>query len=103
MKVAWAESPPLPDNVTMYDPAATPPTVNVPVGVPVPALIMHDANVTGVPESEHEVSAGRNPEPVTVTVTPMAPVDGERAIVGPVVTVKLAVAESPPLPDNVIV
>ena len=87
----------------MYDPAPTPATVNTPVGEPLPAVIIHDAPVTTLPESEHEVSAGRNPAPVTVTVTPTVPVVGERTIVGPVVTVNVVCAESPWLPDNVIV
>ena len=87
----------------MYDPDPTPATVNMPVGAPLPAVMMHDDPLTTLPESEHEVSAGRNPAPVTVTVTPTVPVDGERTIDGPVVTVKVAVAESPLLPDTVIV
>lgn len=76
--------------------------MNVPVGAPLPVLMMHDDPVTTDPESEHELSAGRNPAPVTVTLTPTAPVDGVRTIVGPVVTVNVVCAESPWLADNVM-
>jgi hypothetical protein len=49
------------------------------------------------------VSLDTNPEPVTLTVNPTPPEEGERTIVGPDVTVKIAVAESPLLAFTVIV
>jgi len=58
--------------------AATFPTVKEPVRVP--SEIEQVADVTGVPESEHEESAVLKPEPETSTTVPEAAVDGFNVI-----------------------
>lgn len=103
--VACPESPPLPDTVTMYDcPFATFPTVKLPLGLPLPAVTVQAPLVTTalLPETVQLLSVNKKPAPVKVTAVPTAPLVGVNIIVGPVVTVNVAWAESPPLPDTVI-
>ena len=108
VNVAWAESPVEPVTVTVYVPGDTPPTKKLPLGAPLPEVIVHVgvmARVLG--PILQKVSPNEKPVPVTVTADPTAPVVGERVIlavdvVEPVI-VKDAEAESWVIPVTVIV
>jgi hypothetical protein len=105
VNVACAESPVEPVTVTVYVPGDTPPTKKLPLGVPLPAVIVHVGVVTRVlgPIVQGPVSPNENPVPVTVTVDPSPPDVGERVILalpgGGPVTLNAAVPDiSPVLP-----
>jgi len=102
VKTACAESPPpLAESVIVYDPDTTAETWKVPVGAPLPTVILQAVLPTGVPEIEQELSCGKKPVPVTMTVIPGAPLAGVRVIEGPETTVNIALAKSPELPVTV--
>ena len=82
----------------MYDPDATADTWKLPVGAPLPSVILQAGFCTGVPEIEQVLSCGKKPEPVTMTFVPGGPVVGIRFIVGPDTTVKVDSAKSPVFP-----
>jgi len=82
----------------VYDPDATADTWKLPVGAPLPSVILQAGFWTGVPEIEQVVSCGKKPEPVTMTFVPGGPVVGRRVIVGPDTTVKVNSANSLSLP-----
>ena len=67
-------------------------TVNVPLNAP--PTMKQVLEVTGVPESEHELSADWKPDPETCTIVPGVADGGVNVIDGTEVTVKDAVAES---------
>lgn len=103
VKTACAESPPSPETVIVYDPDPTADTWKLPEGAPVPSVIVQAWFWTGVPEIEQELSCGKKPEPVIITVTPGCPLVGVRTIVGPDKTMKVASANSPWLPVTLTV
>ncbi len=66
-----------------------------------PFRIVQDEVVTGSPEMSHDVSLTGNlpgPNRVTWTVAPGGAEPGKKASEGPLVTLKVAVAESPVFP-----
>jgi hypothetical protein len=107
VRVAEAESPVLPVTVTVYVPGETVPIVKLPLGAPLPGvMILHPTDTTaGEPPIVHiALSAAENPAPLTTIVAPTGPELGIRVNVGCDMTVKVAEAESPAtLPVTVIV
>jgi hypothetical protein len=99
LAVAVSDPPSLPVATTLYGPAAIDGTVNVQEKAPTPEVVwlVHDwlAGVAPLNVNALIPVLTENPEPLTVTVTPVGPWDGVSIIVG-VVIVKVAVSVSDP-------
>ncbi len=79
--------------------------MKLPDGVLLPATMLHDWDNTTLlaPEIVHELSLIENEVPDTWTKVPGGPKIGVSVMVGPVVTMNVACAESPPgVADKVI-
>jgi len=88
--------------VTVYVPGDTPPTKKLPLGAPLPAVIVHNGVVGRVlGPILQKVSPNEKPVPVKVTDDPSPPVLGERVILADPgeapVTLNAAVPEMSPL------
>ena len=72
VNVAVAVSPVEPVTVTVYVPGTTPPTKKLPLGAPLPAVIVHVGVIARVlGPILQKVSPNENPVPVTVTAIPV--------------------------------
>lgn len=106
-KLAGEESAVVPVAVTVKPGGTAPPPVAATVNVQPAAMFPRETeqvNGEGVKrlggptefEIDTDVSAALNPEPVTVTTVPTGPINRERAITGPPVTVNVLNAVPPP-------